>query len=240
MKAMIFAAGLGTRLKPITDNIPKALVQINGISLLEHVITKLIHSGVDEIIVNVHYLSNQIKDFLKQKKNFGIRIEISDESNQLLDTGGGLKRASWFFNTDEPFILYNTDILSDINLLEMLKYHTKSKALATLAIRKRESSRYFLFNNSFDLCGWENVKTTEKIISKNAKTLNPYAFSGIHIINPILFKYLEQTGKFSIVNSYLELSKHKTIKGFDHSPDYWFDIGNSSKLATAESYFKNN
>lgn len=240
MKAMIFAAGLGTRLKPITDQIPKALVKVNGVTLLEHVITKLKNSGVTEIIVNVHYLSNQIIDFLNQKNNFGIRIEISDEQDQLLDTGGGLKKASWFFNSDEPFILYNTDIISDINLLEMMNYHLKNNPIATLAVRKRESSRYFLFNNDFDLCGWKNLKTSEKIISKPSDNINQYAFSGIHIINPTIFQYMDQTGKFSIVDTYLKLSKNKTIKGFDHTTSYWFDIGDEKKLEIAERFLNEN
>lgn len=238
MKAMIFAAGLGTRLKPLTDQIPKALVKVNGLPLLEHVIIKLINSGVTEIIVNVHYLSNQIIDFLNHKNNFGIRIEISDESDQLLDSGGGLKKASWFFNSDEPFILYNTDIISDINISEMMNYHQKSNAIATLAVRKRESSRYFLFNNDFELCGWKNVKTSEKIISKLYDNLNQYAFSGIHIINPEIFQYIDQTDKFSIVDTYLKLSRNKTIKGFDHTTSYWFDIGDIKKLDIAERFLK--
>ena len=240
MKAMIFAAGFGTRLKPITDHIPKALVKVNGITLLEHVITKLIDSGVTKIIINVHYLSNQIIDFLNQKNNFGIRIEISNETNQLLDTGGGLKKASWFFNSDEPFILYNTDIISDIDLSEMMNYHKISNATATLAIRKRESSRYFLFDNNFDLCGWENLKTSEKIISKSSTSLNQFAFSGIHIINPEIFQHIDQTGKFSIVQSYLELSKKMIIKGYDHTTSYWFDIGDKKKLENAEKFLKEN
>ena len=240
MKAMIFAAGKGTRLKPLTDNTPKALIKVNGTPMIELVIKKLISIGVREIIINVHHFANQIINFLNTNNNFGIKIEISDESDKLLDTGGGLKKASWFFDTNEPFILHNTDIISDIDLLDMIAFHKNNNALATLAVRKRESNRYFLFNNNFDLCGWENIKTTEKIISKKSTLLNQFAFSGIHIINPIIFNYLNQTCKFSIVNSYLELSKNKTIKGFDHTKDYWFDIGDMKKLEIAEKHIRNN
>jgi len=237
---MIFAAGLGSRLKPLTDNTPKALIKLNNIPLLEHVISKLIHFGVNEIIINVHYLSHHITDFLKQKDNFGIRIDISDETNQLLDTGGGLKKASWFFNTDEPFILYNADIISDINLSDMMNYHSENDSLATLAVRKRKSSRYFLFNNNFDLCGWKNEITSEEIITRSTEILNSYAFSGIHIINPIILQHLNQSGKFSIVKSYLKLCKTMKIKGFDHTTDYWFDIGDMKKLQMAEKFIKEN
>jgi len=240
MKAMIFAAGKGTRLKPLTDNTPKALIKVNGTPMIELVIKKLISIGVREIIINVHHFANQIINFLNTNNNFGIKIEISDESDKLLDTGGGLKKASWFFDTNEPFILHNTDIISDIDLLDMIAFHKNNNALATLAVRKRESNRYFLFNNNFDLCGWENIKTTEKIISKKSTLLNQFAFSGIHIINPIIFNYLNQTCKFSIVNSYLELSKNKTIKGFDHTTDYWFDVGDTKKLEIAEKHIRNN
>lgn len=239
MKAMIFAAGKGTRLKPLTDNTPKALVKVNGISMLELIIGKLISIGVDEIIINVHYLADQIIDFLHSKNNFGIRIEISDESDELLDTGGGLKKASWFFDDPEPFILHNVDIISDIDLIEMVNFHKKKNAIATLAIRNRKSSRYFLFDTKNELCGWENIKTTEKTISKKSTLLSQFAFSGIHIIDPIIFNFLNQKGKFSIVDSYLKLSRNKIIKGFDHTSDYWFDIGNTKKLEIADNYLRN-
>ncbi|MCB2197746.1 MAG: nucleotidyltransferase family protein [Bacteroidetes bacterium] len=240
MKAMIFAAGKGTRLQPLTNDTPKALVKVNGVPMLEHVIKKLIHTGVNEIIINIHYLGDQIIEFLKTKNNFGIHIEISDESDQLLDTGGGLLKATDFFNQNEPFILHNTDIISNIDLKKMITFHKRENALATLAVRKRTSSRYFLFNQQMELCGWQNTKTNEKVISKEVKNLKPYAFSGIHIINSNIFNYLHETVKFSIVNTYLELSKKELIKGFNHTSDYWFDIGNPEKLETVERYLKGN
>jgi len=238
MKAMIFAAGLGTRLKPLTDHIPKALVKVNGHTLLEHTISKLIQSGVTELIINVHSFADQIIDFLKARNHYNIRIEISNETDQLLDTGGGLNKASWFFDTNESFIVHNVDILSDINLKDMLQYHNETNALATLAVRKRESSRYFLFNNDLELCGWENRSDSSKVITKPSLQVEPYAFSGIHVINPKIFKHLKQTGKFSIVQAYLELAKSYTIKGYNHSSGYWFDIGNQNKLNQAVEYLK--
>ncbi len=240
MKAMIFAAGKGTRLQPLTNNIPKALVKVNGVPMLELVIKKLILTGVTDIIINIHYLGDQIIDFLKSKNNFGIHIEISDESDRLLDTGGGLLKAAHFFDRNEPFILHNTDIISNIDLIKMIDFHENHNALATIAVRERPSSRYFLFNPAMELCGWKNTKTDVKIISNDSENLKAYAFSGIHIIRPTLFNYLNQTKKFSIVNTYLELSKKETITGYDHTSDYWFDIGDTKKLDTAEKYLKNN
>ena len=236
MKAMIFAAGLGTRLKPLTDNTPKALIEVNGITLLEHAIRKLIENNVTEIIVNIHYLGQQIIDFLTEKKNFGIRIEISDERNELLDSGGGLKKASWFFNDDKPFILYNVDILSNININDMLQYHINSNSQVTLAVRQRKSSRYLLFNNELNLCGWKNIKTSEEIISKTVSNPKQLAFSGIHILNPEIFNCLNQSGKFSIINFYLDISKIHFIKAYEHNADYWFDIGDINKLDEAKKF----
>ena len=238
MKAMIFAAGKGTRLRPLTDNTPKALIKINEIPMIELVIRKLIAFGVNEIIINVHYLANQIINFLNANNNFGIRIEISDETDELLDTGGGLKKASWFFNHNEPFILHNVDVISDIDLIKMVNFHKKSNALATLAVQERKSSRYFLFNKKMSLCGWKNTKTSEKIISKHSDHLKELAFSGIHVISPALFNHNKREGKFSIVQTYLELSKNYQITGYLHDENYWFDIGNPKNLKAAENHIK--
>lgn len=239
MKAMIFAAGKGTRLKPITNTIPKALVKVNGIPMLQRVIQKLIQSGVDEIILNVHHFADQIIEFLKENDHFGIRIEISHEKDELLDTGGGLKKASWFFKDNKPFILHNVDILSDIDLAKMLEYHQQKKALATLAVRERKSSRYFLFNHDNQLCGWQNVKTGEIINHYPSNTKNKFAFSGIHIINPEIFNYWPRLTKFSIVKTYLNLSQNHPIVAFRHNQDYWFDIGKPDNLKEANSFFNN-
>ena len=239
MKAMIFAAGKGTRLKPITNTIPKALVKVNGIPMLQRVIQKLIQSGVDEIIINVHHFANQIIEFLKENGHFGIRIEISHEEDELLDTGGGLKKASWFFKDKKPFILHNVDILSDIDLAKMLKYHQQAKALATLAVRERESSRYFLFNHHNRLCGWQNLKTGEIINHNPSDKIKKLAFSGIHIINPEILDYWPGLSKFSIVKTYLDLSQNHPIVAFPHNQDYWFDMGKPDNLKKAEAFFNN-
>ena len=240
MKAMILAAGKGTRLKPLTNNTPKALVKVNGTPMLEMLIDKLKKAGVNEIIINVHYLADQIINFLKSKNNFGIQIEISHEKEELLDTGGGLKKAAWFFNDNKPFILHNVDIISDINLFEMMKFHESNKSFVTLAVKKRESSRYFLFNKENKLCGWQNIKTMESIIFKPDKDLNQLAFSGIHIINPEIFKHLKNGGVFSIVPLYIELSKSNKIMAYKHDMDFWFDIGDEKKLEIAEKFLKEN
>ena len=238
MKAMIFAAGKGTRLKPLTNNTPKALIKVNGTPMIELVIRKFIASGVNEVIINVHYLADQIIDFLNSNNNFGIRIEISDETNELLDTGGGLKKASWFFDDNEPFILHNVDVISDIDLIKMVNFHKKSNTLATLAVRERKSSRYFLFNKEMNLCGWENTKISEKVISKPSDKLKKLAFSGIHVISPAIFKHIKKEYKFSIVQTYLELSENNQIIGYQHNENYWFDIGNPENLKSAENYMK--
>lgn len=233
---MIFAAGKGMRLKPLTDHTPKALVKINNVPMLEINIKKLIAIGVREMIINVHHLADQIIDFLNSNDNFGIRIEISDETNELLDTGGGLKKASWFFDDNEPFFLHNADVISNINLLDMLKYHIKNNALATLAVRERKSSRYFIFNDNLNLCGWENTKTNERIITNFCNKTKNLAFSGIHIINPTIFNYLNDEKIFSIVQSYIDVSKDECIKAYRHDNSFWFDIGESNKLRSAEEY----
>jgi NDP-sugar pyrophosphorylase family protein len=240
MKAMIFAAGKGTRLQPLTNNTPKALIELNRVPMLERVIMKLRQTGVSEIIINIHYLADQIIDFLKSKNNFDIHIEISDESDELLDTGGGLKKASHFFKKNEPFILYNVDIESNIDLNKMLDMHISSKAIATLAVRERISSRYFLFNDKMELNGWKNTKTDQEIITKQNTTLSSLAFSGIHIINPEIFDFMNKDGKFSIVNTYLEVSKTEKIMAYNHTLDYWFDIGNVENLKKAEDFLSKN
>jgi NDP-sugar pyrophosphorylase family protein len=239
MKAMILAAGKGTRLKPLTNNKPKALVKVNGTPLLEILVDKLKKTGVKEIIINVHYLADQIIDFIKSKNSFGIRIEISHEK-ELLDTGGGLKKAAWFFNNNDPFILHNVDVISNIDLKEMLEFHQKNNSFVTLAVRKRNSSRFFLFNNENELCGWENIKTSEKIISKPNNKLFQFAFSGVHILNTEVFHSLKSDSAFSIVPSYIELSKNNRIMAYQHDSDYWFDIGDKKKLEIAEKFLKEN
>ena len=240
MKAMIFAAGLGTRLYPITKNKPKALVTVNGKTLLEIVITKIIQVGITEIMINIHHFAQQVIDFVNKNDKFGIDISFSDETAQLLDTGGGLIKASWFLNGDEPFLVYNVDVLSDINLSDFIQYHKNHKALATLAVRKRETSRYLLFDEDFTLCAWENLKTGEKKIARDKSDLNPYAFSGIHIIEPVIFNLINETGCFSIIDVYLKLANEQRIQGYDHSQTQWLDLGRIENLKEAESFLNEN
>lgn len=231
MKAFILAAGLGTRLKPLTDNKPKALVEINGITLLEIVIRKLIRYGFNEIIINVHHFANQIIDFLQQKKNYEITIEISDEKNLLLDTGGGLKKTHWFFVEKEPFLIHNVDILTDIDLRLFYNTHHKNNSIATLAVQNRKSSRYLLFDKDKNLCGWRNDKTNEEIITREyTGTLFPFAFSGIHITDNRIFELMPNKEVFSIVDFYLEIAKENRVTYFDHTDSLFFDLGKKENI----------
>lgn len=232
---MIFAAGLGSRLKPITNDRPKALAKIRETPLLEIVIRRLINYGFDEIIVNVHHYADMVIEFLKSKNNFNINIQISDESDQLLDTGGGLKLASWFFDDNEPFLVHNVDTITDIDLLDFYNYHKKQNALATLLVRHRPGSRFFLFDNKKKLCGWENVISGEKILaSSSAAPLEQIAFSCLHIIDPRIFNLLTEEGSFSIIDSYLRLAKDHTILGYVDDRSYWLDVGTPEKLLRGE------
>lgn len=235
MQAMIFAAGLGTRLRPITLTKPKALVEIEGMTLLEIAILRLKSVGCQEIIINIHHFGQQIIDYIQQKNQFGIKILFSDETDQLLDTGGGLKKAAWFFKT-EPFFVYNADILSNIDLSEMYNYHLDSKAIATLAVKERTSSRQLLFDTNEILCGWENNSSGEKIICRNAEKLQPLAFSGIHVVNPAIFSFFPQKDVFSIVDLYLEVAKTAVINGFRHDDTFLLDVGKIDSLESASNY----
>ena len=234
MKAMVFAAGLGTRLKPLTYSKPKALIEINGKPLLELIISKLIHFGYTDIIINVHHFSEMILDFLKTKKNFGISIQISDESDLLLDTGGGLKKASAFFDDGKPFLVHNVDVLSTINLKELYQLHIHNNTLATLACQERNSQRQFLANSENLLCGWKNNKTGEtKISNYSEKNLKPMAFCGIQIIQPDLLTLISETGTFSIIDVYLRLSSGNNIKLQPFNSETWIDIGSPESLKKA-------
>lgn len=229
MKAMIFAAGFGTRLRPITDKTPKPLVQIKGKTLLEITIQKLIENDFDEIIINVHHLADQIISFLNEKK-FNARIEISDESKQLLDTGGGLKKASWFFDDGNPFLVYNVDIVSNLDLKKIYHTHQQNEVIATLVVSKRKTSRYFIFDEEGILSGWQNVKTNEQKITRNITSINKLAFSGIQVIDPELFKFFPEAEVFSIVDLYLTTSKLEKIKSYQHEDSHWYDVGNMEEL----------
>ncbi len=231
---MIFAAGLGTRLGPLTDDKPKALVTIKGKPLLEIVIERLIHYGFDQIIVNVHHFADLVEAFLLSKAHFGINITISDERKLLLDTGGGLQHASWFFDDHKPFLVHNVDIISTLDLGQLYEYHLASNALASLASRDRSSSRYLLYDQQLQLCGWKNVRTGETRMSRPVDNLQPYAFSGIHVIDPKIFPLIRQSGVFSIIEVYLALAKNHLIQAYPHTEDEWLDVGKPENLSKAE------
>jgi NDP-sugar pyrophosphorylase family protein len=234
MKAMIFAAGLGTRLYPITKDRPKAMAEVNGITLLEHNIRFIAAQGFDEIIVNVHHFADKVIDFLKSKNNFGLRIEVSYEK-ELLDTAGGLAKAASFFD-DKDFLLYNVDVVSNIDIQKMLAHHQQNKAIATLAIRQRETSRYLLFDENNHLAGWRNKTTGEEIVVRTKGDFSEYAFSGIHIISPKMLPLLGDIRKHSLTPFYLEIAKENTIAGYEHNTDAWFDCGKPETLAQAANY----
>jgi NDP-sugar pyrophosphorylase family protein len=243
MKAMIFAAGLGTRLKPLTDHMPKALVPVAGKPMLEHVIEKLKASGFNEIVINVHHFANQIIDFLKEKDNFGIQIWISDETEELLDTGGGIKKAAHFF--DEPFLVHNADILSNVNLKALYEFHQASQNDATLLVSPRKTVRYLLFNEENRLCGWVNkdtLQTKPEGFIYHPEIQKEYAFGGIHIISPTLFNYMgdEWTGKFSIMDFYLQTCKKARLGGYAKEDLQLIDIGKPDTLAKAEDFIRQN
>jgi len=239
MKAMVLAAGLGTRLRPITDSRPKALVEVSGRTLLEIALVRLRDFGVTEVIVNVHHFADMVVDFLKSKNNFGMRIEISREE-VLLDTGGGLKKAAWFFlddpkRLDEAFILHNVDVLSAIDLRRMVNAHVEKQALATLAVKARETSRYLLFDEQDRLCGRQSKPDMKSELVRPAEKTQALAFSGIHVISPRLLPMIREDGVFSIINTYLDLAaRGEKILAFHADPYYWRDLGRPEHLAQAE------
>lgn len=231
MKAMIFAAGLGTRLQPLTNSKPKALVEIEGIALLEIVIKNIMRQGFDEIIINLHHFAHQIVDFIERKKSFGIKITFSDETGKLLNTGGGLKKARHFLSGKEPFLVHNTDIISTIDLKDMYNRHKQTEALATLAVRDRQTSRYLLFTKKNRLRGWKNKKTGEtKIANPGNDSLTPLAFSGIQIISPKIFELFIENGAFSIIDTYLRLCEKHRIVAYQHDHTTWIDVGKIQNL----------
>ena len=234
MKAFILAAGLGTRLYPYTLDRTKALVELNGITLLERAIRKVNELKVSEIIVNIHHFGEQIVEFLKEKGNFHLPIKISDERDQLLDTGGAILKARPLLGESEPFLVYNVDILSSIDLNELSVYHTSSGGLATMAVRDRMTDRYMVFDQEMILSGWRNIKTGEEILARNNAHLNNYAFSGIQIIEPEIFSLITETGKFSVIHLYLRLAAKHKINGFIDNSSLWMDLGKPEQLAEAE------
>ena len=259
MKAMILAAGLGTRLRPLTNDHPKALVTIAGRTLLEIALTRLRSFGVREVIVNAHHFADQIVEYLEAKRNFGIRIEVSRE-DALLDTGGGLKKAAWFFlepgaDSSQPLLVHNVDVLSSIDLAAMIRFHAEHNALATIAVQDREASRYLLFDEQGELCGprdgslpkAEALKAIETETGLNRpahrgqpRQIQPLAFCGIHVISPRIFSMLHEAGAFSIINAYLRLAADgEKILGFRADGASWRDLGRPENLIAAERDLEN-
>jgi len=236
MQAMILAAGLGTRLKPITDERPKALVEVNGKSLLEIAIRKLIENDFRRIVINVHHFADKVKEFINNN-TFAADIFVSDESDLLLDTGGGIKHAQKFFD-DSPILVHNVDIISNLNLKEFYQYHIIDDAIASLVISKRESNRYLLFNKENILCGWQDVKKGEKIIVRDDSKLNQFAFNGIHILNPHLLDFFPSEKVFSVIKAYLKIAGTEVIHGYIYNDLKWIDVGKLDSLQKAESLIK--
>jgi len=240
-KAMILAAGLGTRLRPLTDQRPKALVEVGGRTLLEITLARLRGFGVREVIVNAHHFADMVVEYLSANQNFGMRIEVSRE-DVLLDTGGGLKQAAWFFKGDaqeQPFILHNVDVLSTIDLARMIELHVEHRALATLAVQLRETSRYLLFDERLQLCGRRSGSDQKVEMARPESKTTALAFSGIHVISPRLLPMLTEEGVFSIVTSYLRLAAQgEKILAFRADEYYWRDLGKPENIAQAEENLK--
>jgi NDP-sugar pyrophosphorylase family protein len=236
MKAMILAAGLGTRLRPLTNDRPKALVEIAGRTLLEIALIRLRGFGVRNVIVNVHHFAERAVDYLKAHDNFGMNVEVSCEE-VLLDTGGGLKKAASFLSnpdSDEPFILHNVDVLSTIDLRKMVQYHTDRGALATLAVQERETSRYLLFDEQSRLCGRRASRDGVPEMVRAAERTEALAFTGVHVISPRIFSMFEQEEVFPIVAAYLHLASFgEEILAFRADQYYWRDLGRPESIAQA-------
>lgn len=230
MKGMILAAGLGTRLKPFTEEHPKALFPYRGKTLLEHAVDHLRSAGITRIIINVHHFAGQIIDFVHSRENFGISVEFSDETGELLETGGGVLKASLFFNDTDAVVVRNADVISDLDLREMVTFHRNVEALATLAVRDRITSRYFLFDEQLVLQGWENRKTGDRLVVGETSGLLPLAFSGIQVLDPAILTMTKLSGRFSLTTLYLEQARTGRIVGYHDTGKTWMDAGKADDL----------
>lgn len=237
MKALIFAAGKGTRLKPFTDHHPKALAVVNGIPLLERNIKYLQSFGINDFVINIYHFADQIIDFITKNDSFGAKIEFSDEKEELLETGGGLVFARKFLDFEEDFLIMNADILTDLDLNGFIKFHQEKNDFATLAVSDRVSSRKLLFNEEMILRGWLNVQTGEQRLAEFNKGFKPLAFSGIHCINPRIFNKIKRKGKFSIMEEYLDLMHTEAIHGYQHDANL-IDVGRAESILAAEKIFE--
>ena len=240
MKAMIFAAGLGTRLRPLTDHTPKALVPVAGQPMLQRVMLRLKEAGFDDITINIHHFGQQSIDFLQANQNFGLTVHVSDERDQLLDTGGGIWKARPFLDGNEPFLVHNADILTDLDLAAFYRHHRESGADATLLVSQRKTSRYLLFDAEYRLHGWTNRATGEVLPEGLDYATGGYrelAFGGVHVMSPSLFAAMESGGwggKFSIIPFYLKACRQLHIQGYPLQQVKWFDVGKPETLRQAE------
>lgn len=250
VKGMILAAGLGSRLKPWTDSHPKALAIVNGKSLLQRNIEFLQRFSIKEVVVNVHHFTDQIIEAIEKNNGWGSRVIVSDETEEVLETGGGFLKAAPLLQDADLIVLINVDILTDVNLQSLINYHQEKKPLATLATSQRETLRYFLFDEGNNLCGWKNVQTGEerphpRPLSYRRREENTSlsesrmqrAFSGIQVIEPGIFSLIQQRGKFSMIDVYLDLMQNHTIKSFDHSETKFIDVGKPESILKAELMF---
>jgi NDP-sugar pyrophosphorylase family protein len=236
MKALIFAAGLGTRFKPWTDKHPKALAIVNGKTLLQRNIEYLQQFDIREVVVNIHHFPDQILDAIKKNGGWGSKVLISDESDEVLETGGGLLKAKELLK-GERFLTINVDILTDANIKPLIVHHEQNSSDITLAVTQRETSRYLLFNRYNRLCGWRNEKTGEEKIAMQSGKLSPKAYSGIALFEPTVLELIPFTGKFSLIDVYLALAPHNKITGYDHTGDRLLDVGKPDSVGRAEKLF---
>ena len=234
---MIFAAGMGTRLQPFTDTHPKALAQVNGVPLLERNIKYLQSYGINDFVINIHHFGGQILAFLAENDNFGANIEISNESDELLETGGGLLFAKRFLENEKTFLIMNVDILTDLNITNFINIHELKGGMVTLAVSDRDSTRKLMFNDKMYLKGWKNLTTNIKTVVGGIFKLRELAFSGVHCVNSEIFGKITRTGKFSIMDEYLDLMKEDIIIGYQHTANL-IDVGKPESVAEAEKLFR--
>jgi MurNAc alpha-1-phosphate uridylyltransferase len=237
MKAMIFAAGLGTRLKPFTNNSPKALAEVNGKSLLEHNVRYLQRFGIYEVIINIHHFAPQVISAVADNDGYGSEISFSDETDMLLETGGGLKKAAHFFENEPAFVVLNVDILTNLDLGKMIEAHNLSGADGTLAVMQRTSSRQLLFDENMRLCGWTNNSTGEQKIARQTDVSFPFAFSGVQILSPAVLHNNPFDGKFSLIDLYLHVAPLLHINGYNHTGNLFIDVGKPGSIEQAEYLF---
>jgi NDP-sugar pyrophosphorylase family protein len=239
MKAMILAAGLGTRLGELTSDTPKALVKIQGISMLERLVRRLKKQGISEFLINIHHFGDQIIDFTKKHNNFGVKISFSDERDELLDTGGALLKAAGFFTGNEPILVHNVDVYSEFRLKQLIDYHHNREAMVTFCMRKRTMGRVLIVDQLYQLIGWGNLDQINfRWVSQPTMLFQTFAFEGIYLLSPDFVNKIPFSGKFSIIDCWLEMAKTEKIIGFRDESPIWFDLGSAEKIVMAEKYFR--